>query len=497
MKNSAEQNKTTTKKKLNDFESEKKYIADQNAKELQFLSVLVDNKSKLLDVASIVRPEDFEVEKLGQTYKALLLNDDNRDDLISRNISTAAIEKARDLKTYSGKSLIDYAKRVKENSIRRKINEILSKAKRKALSMSSDMLMASVQSQLQGVMGSISDTKEITAEKIVDKAIREIEEFSNMSSRISLPSTFSNLGNIVRGLFPHHIWMIGGFSGVGKSYFTLQLISDLMLSSSDDQGIPKLKTIIFSTENSAVDNLLRIVGCRTGLDFIDIKMGTINEEQKMKVAVELEILKKSPLLIYENIFDVNQIESIVTMHRMRNECDIVMIDYVQQLNLWEGDVYKRMSTVASIIQQMALKNDIPTVCVSQISNDEASKGGGKMGSFKGAGELRNIIDVGIWLEKGISEDMRKKFKDEFGQDEINPLMVEEKIAGSYNKRYIERDNEEILCAYVNKIRHARPGMAMFEYFTENCRINKEQYINKIDTEISDDDAVDAVNSLDI
>jgi replicative DNA helicase len=357
--------------------------------------------------------------------------------------------------------------------------------------------LTSVQSQLQGVRGNVVDNSDVSAKKIVEKAKLEIEEFSNLESKIKMPQTFSNLGNIVKGIFPHHIWMIGGFSGVGKSYFTLQLLSDLITSSTDSEGKVGLKTIIFSTENSAVDNLLRLVGCRTGMDFIDIKTGNITDEQKKRVELEMEVLSKTPILIYDNVFDIDQMEAIVTMHRMRNECDIVMIDYVQQFNSWESDVYKRMSRVAEVIQQTALKNDVSIMCVSQISNEEASRGGSKMGSFKGAGELRNILDVGIWLEKGISEEVRQRFKDEFGEDDTNPLMVREQIAGSYNSKFVDRDNDEIICAYVNKVRHARPGMAMFEFFTDRCRKKLEQYIMKIDTEISDEDAVDMVNTLDI
>ena len=161
--------------------------------------------------------------------------------------------------------------------------------------------------------------------------------------------------------------------------------------------------------------------------------------------------------------------------------------------MWERDAYVQMNKVAMTLQQMALTNDVATICVSQLSNTESRESGDKMMAFKGAGEIKAIADVGIWLQKGVSEYIKNKYKEQYGEGAGNPLM-ETVISANNMPRYVEKDNEDLLTAYVNKVRHAMPGTAVFDFYTKEC-LENQQYINKIDFKISDEDAPDLVNAL--
>ena len=483
----------TKNKQMSEEEQEKKSLAKHNIKELQFLSVLADNKSGLLEVSNIVRPEDFETKEYRETYIAFLNNDKELDDYLRNTINYEEQQRTRELQRSTGQTLKDYAIRVKEHSVRRKINSVLRRAKHKVLATDSEMLLSSLQSTLFSISGEVTEERICSAEKIVDKAIEEMNDFTKNKKMIELPSNFSNLGDIVKGIFPHHVWIIGGHSGCGKSTFSLQLVSDLMFSSSDGKNISNKKIIIFSTENNTTDNLFRIIGCRTGIPFIDIKTNNLSKDEKIKVNNHFEILKKTPLWIYDKVFDVAQLASIVALHKFRDECDLVIIDYIQNLNMWEKDAYVQMNKVAMTLQQMALTNDVATICISQLSNTESRESGDKMMAFKGAGEIKAIADVGIWLQKGVSEYIKNKYKEQYGEGVGNPLM-ETIISANNMPRYVEKDNEDLLTAYVNKVRHAMPGTAVFDFYTKEC-LENQQYINKIDFKISDEDAPDLVNAL--
>lgn len=482
------------KKQSNEEEQDKKNLAKHNIKELQFLSVLADNREGLIEVSGVVRPEDFETREYREAYIAFLNNAKDLDDHLLNIIDHNEQQRTRELQRSTGQSLKDYALRVKEHSVRRKIYSVLRRVKHKVLSSDSEMLLSSLQSTLFSISGEVSEDKICSADKIVEEAMKEMKEFAKEKKKIKLPFNFSNLGSIVKGIFPHHVWVIGGHTGVGKSFFTLQLISDLMLSSGDEKTPSNLKIVFFSTENNAVDNLFRLVGCRTGIPFIDIKTNNLSAENKIRVNKHFAILKKSPLWIYDNVYDVAQLSSIVTLHKFRNQCDLVVIDYIQNLNMWERDIYTQMNKVAMTLQQMALTNDVATLCVSQLSNVESRESGDRMLTFKGAGEIKAIADVGIWLQKGVTENLKNKYREIYGEGVGNPLM-EANISSNKTVRYVDKENESLLTAYVNKVRHAMPGVAIFEFFTQKCMIEKEQYLTKLDIEISDEDAPDLVNAL--
>ena len=481
-------------KRISESEQETRSLVKHNLKELQLLSVLADNRKGLLEVSSIVKPEDFETNEYRETYIAFLNNDKDLDDYLRNIIDYQEQQRTRELQRSTGQTLKDYAKKVKEHSVRRKVNSVLRRARHKVLNTDSEMLLSSLQSNLFSISGEVTGERICSSKDIVKKAITEMNDFSKEKKKIELPSNFSNLGDIVKGIFPHHIWIIGGHSGTGKSFFTLQLISDLMLSSGDKENPSNLKIVIFSTENNATDNLFRIVGCRTGIPFIDIKTNNLSENDKVRVNKHFEILKKTSLWIYDNVYDVTQLASIVALHRFRGECDLVVIDYIQNLNMWEKDSYVQMNKVAMTLQQMALTNDVATICVSQLSNTESRESGDKMITFKGAGEIKAIADVGIWLQKGISENIKNKYKEQYGEGVGNPLM-ETEASTSNMLRYVEKENEDLITAYVNKVRHAMPGTAVFEFFTNQCLMERHQYLNKIDFKISDEDAPDLANAL--
>jgi len=481
-------------KRKSDEEVEKESMQKHSTKELELVSLLIDNRERLLEIIEIVKPEYFEYDKFRLIYEALLKKAPNTDELTIGIIDRTIIQHAKTLVASSGSTIKDVALKVKENYLRRKISVLLKKSKRKALSSDSEMMINHLQSELNLINSQIDEKTNASVKYLVPLAIKEMNDFSLNKKKILLPSSFSNLGEITKGIFPHHIWTIGGHSGTGKSFFALQLLSDLLTNSIGDDGKPRLKAVIFSTENSALDNLYRLVGARTGYDFIDIKTNNLNEEQKANVDMHFHDLEDCPLIIYDKIFDANQIISLISMHKLRNECDIVLIDYMQNLNSWEKDIFTQMSKVAMALQQCALSNDISLINVSQLSDNESRETGDKMMSFKGAGEIKNITDVGIWLQKGISPRIRDKYSEKFGSNIENPLFAMRKNPDG-SSGFLERDDDEFITAYVNKVRHARPGVAIFEFFTHHCTKTRNRYLWKIDREIPEEEAIDFVNSL--
>jgi len=479
----------TTKKTDEQIEHESK--KKQNSKELELLCLLADNKTKLPEIAQIIKQEYFETPEYRDVFDSMLKNEKGLNDKINSVMDYKMIEHANKLVASVGETIKDVAKKVKENYYRRKINITLGKAKRKSLNTDSEMLIGSIKSELESINSQLDEKQDSSIVDLVDQALIEMKEYSDNKKRIEIPPSFKNLGEITKGIFPHHIWTIGGHSGTGKSFFSLQLVSDLMLNNTIDKKC-KISVVIFSTENSAIDNIYRIIGSRTAIDFIDIKTNNLTDEQKETVSHEMKVLRESRLFIYDKIFDVNQLSSIICMHKLRNECDLVLIDYIQNLNMWEKDIFTQMSKVALTIQQTALKNEVSIINVSQLSDNESRETGDKMMSFKGAGEIKNITDVGIWLQQGISPKIRDKFSSKYGDGIENPLMYLTDEDG--RNRMVDKEDNNFITAYVNKVRHAQPGVAIFNFFTKECR-SRNRYLWRLESKMSDEDAVDLVNKL--
>ncbi len=204
------------------------------------------------------------------------------------------------------------------------------------------------------------------------------------------------------------------------------------------------KIVLFSTENNSTRNVLRLLGCMTGFSEMKLYKGKFTEEELEKIKQARKELATFNLIIYDSIFNTEGIWLKTKKHKIENKADLVVIDYIQNVNQerGEGEIYRQMSSVSLELQRMASKLGVGIIGVSQISNAGNRETDQRVMNFKGAGEISAISDVAILLEK--------------------------------NKK-----NFNLLYAYPKKVRHGiSGGHIVFEYFSKEL-MEKGQYIKEL------------------
>jgi hypothetical protein len=162
--------------------------------------------------------------------------------------------------------------------------------------------------------------------------------------------------------------------------------------------------MLFSTEMDRKMNMLRMLGNLAGLGTINILKGNLTDEEESQLLEAEKILAtyKRNLMIYDNVYTVEEIRLKAKKQKLRDGLDIVAVDFIQNLH-GDPDIYNRMSNAATALQQIAQELGVTMILASQVTQSSAGWTSKEAIEYKGAGEIAAISDVGLWMKR-IQED---------------------------------------------------------------------------------------------
>jgi replicative DNA helicase len=200
--------------------------------------------------------------------------------------------------------------------------------------------------------------------------------------------------NATGGLIPTHTWVLGAYTGTGKTFWLLQLALNVL-----KQG---KRVLIVSTEMDRKMNILRMLGNLSGISSLNIMRGYMDDyqlEQLEKAKAELRSYA-GQLFIVDNVRTAHEIRLKAKKIKLeQGGLDVVIVDFIQNLKGAEN-IYENMSQAAIDLQEMAQTLQVCMVIASQVSQSGASWGGNtEVIEYKGAGEIAAAADVGLWLRK--------------------------------------------------------------------------------------------------
>lgn len=231
-----------------------------------------------------------------------------------------------------------------------------------------------------------NDTDKAGIKEVINRLIDRIEQNAS-TERIGLKTGFRFIDNSIFGLVPTFLYVVGGYTSVGKTALMTQTIVNCLANNKD------IKLAVFSTEMSSEQILLRILANATGIGSLQIYSGKLTQDEALKVQNVQERLSDKDLWFYDDVYTFQEINDRCEIIRP----DVVFVDYLQNMR-GSGSIYERMSLIPVQLQEMAKTLNTAVVAMSQISN-EAARGKDDLIAFKGAGEISAACDFGIWLSR--------------------------------------------------------------------------------------------------
>jgi len=397
-------------------------------------SVMIEPDS-ILKISDIVQPEDFYRSAHKTIFSACL--DIYRHDELNLVSLSEYLKSGGALEACGGVSYIAavvegtpttaniayYARLVKKKAIQRRIQQWSADIREDIANGNADDLPAFFSGMEKAIidMAQPLQTKRMPDVASILESIRTRwqEEKSGIRKFISTDDKFSA---VIPRYVPGHLWIIGGYTSVGKSTLLAQMIADVCAEGA--------KTIVFSLEDACEDKIIKLLANLAYCGQTRLMTGDVEEPYMQKKLLDAEkTLRKWGLVVYDDVYNVDAMRLKIKKHKLQGGADVVCVDFIQNLS-GAGTLYERISDGIVKLQQMAKELEVTMLFASQVNN-EAMRSNNEVIGLKGAGELAASADIVLWLKRVKGEgnekylDVEIKKNRPFGKTGIAPLMFNE------------------------------------------------------------------------
>jgi replicative DNA helicase len=358
--------------------------------ELELVSRLLMYPEQSISISQIVRPEDF--DHYGKVYE-IILNSFVEEKEVYHEIRKGGFKLSEFDGTLSYRFPNEIAKDLKEYSNARNVKRVISEFSQKIPDNNLENFVAELQISLTNNIE--SSKRETSAIKdLIEDFQKEREEYLKKpaGSIIGVSTGYEGLDNIIDGLRPEHLWIIGGYTNMGKTFASLNIVANLIAQ--------KKRVVIYSLEMSKNDVISRLLGIMTKQNGLAIMKGT----QKTPIEKAIQILVDSHLSIITNKSEISDIAFSMFEENMKSPVDLFVVDFIQLVTLKNSKSEYETATESILkMQQTAKKLKKPIMVVSQISNDGAKNPDNGVMSFKGSGAIAAAADLAIEIIRGKDE----------------------------------------------------------------------------------------------
>ena len=287
---------------------------------------------------------------------------------------------------------ITTAKRIKEIALLRKTISFFSDKAEQANKIPRDIMsfLAQSEGQFLKIIDQLKDEKRNDVIGLKQDADAQIKQYKDMG-RMGYQTGIDSIDVSLTGLIPTHTWVVGAYTGTGKTFFAIQIAINVLRQGG--------KVAFFSLEMDRISMYLRVLGNMAGIPSMLLLEDNLTDyEKERKVEAEKELASfGDSFFLYDNAYTVEQIMIKAKRQKIKTGLDFLVLDFVQNIK-GQDSIYERMSNAAVEFQSLSKDLTITTMLMSQVSN-EGGKATGDIIQYKGAGELAAIADVGLWLTR--------------------------------------------------------------------------------------------------
>lgn len=369
--------------------------------EKALIGAILLSPDKLVNISSIVKPEDFFSEDAQQAYLCCLSLWQRKKTVDLVTVASECPEIASFLaQSTEGIPLgaVDYAKKIAESATTRRLNKSLA-----------DILASkeSPQNRLQSVLALYQkemylDAKSPDMSDVMDRFNDYVSQ-NKKKGALGISVGFDFMADKYIQYEPGHIWLMGAYTSVGKTAMMIQKLCKQIVK----ENCPRI--VVISTEMTEQQMISRLIANLSGVHSYRVLSGKYRHGEEEHIAQWSRLLRSKPIQIYDSVHKVGDIETIFRRADLQGGVDIGFIDYVQNCsNPGITGEREQYSDMARRFQAMAKDVSCTLICLSQVSND-VGRGNTDQLEYKGAGEWAAVADVGVHLQRSKEDKKRLRY----------------------------------------------------------------------------------------
>ena len=235
--------------------------------------------------------------------------------------------------------------------------------------------------------------------KVLETTYEQIEELARNKGQIAgVPTGFIDLDNLLTGLHPGELIIVGARPAMGKTSFAMNIAEHASLNKGK-------VTAVFTLEMPREQIAMRMLCSDARVDMQRVRRGTLHEQDWIRLANSLGPLAAAPMYIDDT--------SAITPTQLRSRCrrlmtdcgrlDLVVVDYLGLMRS-DGRAENRQLEVSEISRQLkaiALELRVPIVACAQLSraNKDRVDKRPMLSDLRDSGSIEQDADVVMFLHR--------------------------------------------------------------------------------------------------
>ncbi|MCK5513499.1 MAG: AAA family ATPase, partial [Deltaproteobacteria bacterium] len=288
------------------------------------------NKKNIPLIVGELQPEDFESAVCNKAFTAInnLFNNSKPITQVTLSDNDSSIPADLFGESYiEGENLEYYISKVKEQGKRKRLKRALAQCSSivESQEIETDEAIHLIQDTILGNLNTYNKEKDKDIEEIADTILKQYKERKKKrlagEDIIALPTGIDKLDNVIGGLQPSTLTVIGGRQGHGKSTLAMDFFHKLTL-----EGHPSL---YISLEQAAAEIFLYLIQKYTTYSPLNIKLGNLKSEEEVILKQAVDKLKKRPIFINDQSRKLSDLITTIRTHHITAGIEVVVIDYLQ------------------------------------------------------------------------------------------------------------------------------------------------------------------------
>jgi replicative DNA helicase len=386
-------------------------IAEQNV----IGCVLIDNRT--IDIVrEIVKPEDFystcnqviyrsmcHLEDSGQPINIASVYNQVANDLTFKNAGGIEYLTSCTSSLPSANSIIQFAKIVRGDSLRRKLNAFSAVVKQASESISDDIESDIV--RLSDGLLSLTANKLTPWMSFSDVMKEACDVLFNKSGANFIPSGFVDLDDLIAGFNPATLTIIAARPGVGKTAFALNIMQNAVIKYG--------KTVaFFSLEMRKIELVFRIWSCMASVNGDAIRRQHLSDGEWNRLFDAAEKYRNSKIYIDDTAaIDISLLRERAKRMCRQHGIDMIIVDYLQLMHSCDKKLQGREQEIADIsrrLKEISKDLDIPIIALAQLNRECESRTIKKpiLSDLRDSGSIEQDADNVLFLYRDLQDSNR-------------------------------------------------------------------------------------------
>lgn len=352
-------------------------IPHNNEAERATISAMLFEKTAVYEVIDFLKPEMFYDEFLKSVYTAILSVESHSGvDLITVAEELKKTQKEVDM--YRLATLSDevsssihiryHAQIVYQEYMRRifmlKCAKALSDCNDKSIDVS-DLIDDHI-FEVENLSSATETSSTIGIDKIAAEAMKSYQERAKKAEQgeaIGIHTGLKRLDRATHGFQKGCVYILAARPGMGKTAF--------MLNTARKTAKKGNAVLIFSLEMTKRSLIDRMVIAESGVNASEYKAGRLTPDEVFSMGTALEGLSLLPIHVNDTAsMSLQQIKANAKKLKRKGKCDIILIDYLQLIDMQSLNGKSKNDEVAACsraVKVMAKDLDVPVVLLSQLN----------------------------------------------------------------------------------------------------------------------------------